>query len=122
MYRTKKATKFTNIQVGIISSDLVQELTDSRSEQVCGGAIMTPDTTGGNDSTMTPATQGNSSALPLNVGYKPINGIADYGQLGLNPFYPTLPPSKLPRIGSLDPSTRTSPKNVITITIPLPEF
>jgi hypothetical protein len=44
-----------------------------------------------------------------------------YQEFGLIPFVPNLPATKLPRLGPLDPATRTpNPKNAITVTIPLP--
>lgn len=90
--------KYTDVKLA--PSSLMVELTDAMAEEVCGGAIANPVTTGG---------LGN--AIPAQVGY---------GAMGLTPFLPPLPATKLARLGPLDPSTRTAPKNEVTITIPLP--
>jgi hypothetical protein len=81
--------------------DLVTELTDVTSEKISAGAAFTPENRG--------ETENNTS---------PIIG---YGGLGITPDYsPPLPKLRLPRLGTLDPSKRTVPQNVMTITIPLP--
>ncbi|MBD2385518.1 hypothetical protein [Cylindrospermum sp. FACHB-282] len=121
MFSAKKGTKYpqcasTNYnyrEVEIYPSALVEQLSDATAEKVCGGAINTPETTAGENKSEPPAKVGNDKAIPLGIGY---------GGLGKVPFYSPLPPTKLPRLGGLDPSTRTSPKNAITITIPLPTF
>lgn len=118
MFAAKKATKFpkspstnyNHTEVEIFPSALVEELTDATAEQICGGAIDTPETTEENKS-ITPAKEGNVNGIPLGIGY---NG------LGTAPYYSPLPATKLPRLGELNPSTRTTPKNAISITIPLP--
>ncbi|AFZ23352.1 hypothetical protein Cylst_1034 [Cylindrospermum stagnale PCC 7417] len=121
MFAAKKATKspksastdYKQVEIKICSLALVEELTDTTAEQVCGGASDNPETTETNKST-TPSTGGNSKSIPLGIGY---------GGLGTAPFYSPLPASKLPRLGELDPSKRTPPtKNAITITIPLPSM
>ena len=86
-------------------SALVVEITDRTAEQVCAGSMVTPETDGAkeeNDHTTPPA------------GWD--------GGIGLKPFLPTLPGTKLHRLGSLDPYNRPTPKNSITITVPLPVF
>jgi uncharacterized protein (DUF2126 family) len=94
------------------AATLVTELNDATAEKVCGGAITTPETTGGNNINTMPTT-GNKTNIPSPTGYE---------NFGLTPFLPDLPAAKLPRLGPLDPSKRTAttPKDSITITIPLP--
>jgi len=80
--------------------DLVTELTDVTSERISAGVTFTPETRG--------ETENNT---PPGIG----------GGLGFTPDYsPPLPKLRLPRLGTLDPSKRTIPQNVMTITIPLP--
>lgn len=118
MFANKKATNspksvstdYNHTEVPISISNIVEELTDATAEQICAGAIDTPETTEENKS-ITPAKGGNVNGIPLGIGY---NG------LGTTPYYSPLPATKLPRLGGLDPSTRTTPKNAISITIPLP--
>lgn len=115
MFTTYKNTNTTSADdkytdVKLAASTLVAELTDAMAEEICGGAIANPETTGKNNAS-TPATSGSGNAIPAAVGY---------GGMGLTPFLPPLPTTKLARLGPLDPSTRTAPKNEITITIPLP--
>ncbi|BAZ31562.1 hypothetical protein NIES4074_40350 [Cylindrospermum sp. NIES-4074] len=105
---TRADYKYTDVKLA--SSTLMAELPDAMAEEVCGGAIANPETTGKNNAS-TPATGGFGNAIPAEVGY---------GAVGLTPFLPPLPATKLARLGPLDPSTRTAPKNEVTITIPLP--
>ncbi|MBD2296682.1 hypothetical protein H6G06_25165 [Anabaena sphaerica FACHB-251] len=94
------------------ATHLVSEINDNIAEQLCGGAITTPETTGENNLGTLPTT-GNKTSIPSTIAYD---------AFGLTPFFPDLPTTKLPRLGPLDPSSRTAPtpKNAITITIPLP--
>ncbi|MCM0593528.1 MAG: hypothetical protein HEQ35_01775 [Gloeotrichia echinulata IR180] len=114
MFATNKATNSTNIQVESATPVLVEELSDGRSEQVSGGRILTPEIPG--------TTVGDSNSIPSGGGYSPTPMMGGSGGIDLNPFYLPQHASKLPRLGPIDPSTRTSPKNVMTITIPLPEM
>jgi hypothetical protein len=90
---------------------LITEINDAIAEKVCGGAITDPQTPGQNSSNTT--NQGNAAITASPIAYN---------QLGLTPFFPNLPDTKLPRLGSLDVSNRTTPtpKGSITVTIPLP--
>ncbi|TAF04866.1 MAG: hypothetical protein EAZ77_15030 [Nostocales cyanobacterium] len=90
----------------------VSEIDDDIAEQICGGAITTPETTGEDSLSTTPITA-NTTSIPSSTAYN---------NPDLIPFFPNLPATKLPRLAPLDPSTRTAPtpKNSITITIPLP--
>ncbi|MEA5620697.1 hypothetical protein VB711_23065 [Cronbergia sp. UHCC 0137] len=77
-------------------------LTDARAEQIYGGT--------------------NTNPLDTDKNYQIIPSSETYQGVGLTPFYPDLPKTKLARLDPLDPSTRPefTPKNAITITIPLP--
>jgi hypothetical protein len=80
----------------ISSEDLVEELTDIAIEKISAGAVYPPEI---------------GTEIPVGIGN---------GGFGLSPDYSPLPKPKLPRLGALDPAKRTSPKNAVTITIPIP--
>ncbi len=87
------------------TKSVILELTDTAAAEVCAGLKIIPQTTGSSgedDNTLPPA------------GWD--------GGIGLMPFLPPLPGTKLHRLGILDPTKRTSPKNSITISIPIPAF
>ncbi|WP_413174999.1 hypothetical protein [Anabaena azotica] len=103
---------FTSPENSLIANTLVNEINDTLAEQLCGGTIATPQTTQENGLSTMPRT-GNQTSMP---------SLQASGALGVTPFVPNLPTTKLPRLGPLDPTKRTTntPKNAVTITIPLP--
>lgn len=96
------------------AATLVSEINDIKAEKICGGTMTAPQTTEENSPSTIPA--------PATGSQRTIPSPTAYNDLGLTPFFPDLPATKLPRLGQLDPNNRTvSPrKNQITITIPLP--
>lgn len=88
MVTTKKAIASTQ-------SNLFAELTDTTAEQLCGGAIQTPEGSAGNRD-KTPDGGGSISTTPVAAGP------------GLIPFYPTLPTRKLPGLGPLNGASKAS--------------
>jgi hypothetical protein len=76
------------------------ELSDTTSEQFSGGGIMTPEAKGGHN-----GTGGNNSTTGGPIANSMI------------PFYPALPPRKLPGLGPLGRSSRTSS---VKRSIPIP--
>lgn len=88
MFTTKKAIASTQL-------NLFAELTDTNAEQLCGGAIQTPEGSAGN-SAKAPDGGGNISTTPVATGP------------GLTPFYPALPTRKLPGLGPLNGASKTS--------------
>jgi hypothetical protein len=103
---------FTSQENSLIANTLVNEINDTLAEKLCGGTITTPQTTQENGLSTMPRT-GNETSMP---------SVKASDALGLTPFVPHLPTTKLPRLGPLDPTKRTAntPKNAVTITIPLP--
>jgi hypothetical protein len=113
MFTSGKVNAAASEPEEISRSSLISDIQDAIAEQLCGGT-MTPDTATDASNTTTPETN-TKNAIP---------SPASYQKYGLTPFFPNLPATKLPRLGSLDPSARqaTQPKNAITITIPLPRI
>lgn len=72
-------------------SELVAELTDNFSEQISGGAIITPEKTAENTQKTPPSADntGKNTKIPT------------LDDVGLTPFYPPLPTMKLARLGTL---------------------
>ncbi|MEA5575925.1 hypothetical protein [Anabaena sp. UHCC 0451] len=94
------------------AATLVSEINDIKAEKICGGMMTAPQT----------IEENSPSTIPATGSQRNISSPRAYNELGLTPFFPDLPATKLPRLGQLDPNNRTvSPrKNQITITIPLP--
>ncbi|HLP89689.1 MAG TPA: hypothetical protein VK184_13990 [Nostocaceae cyanobacterium] len=110
MYNNQTTNSKLAVEISILS--LVEELSDITAEKLCGGSIITPDTTAENK----------ASATPSNVDTSNNPSMDDLLQVGLKPFTPPLPETKLSRLGPIDPANRTptKPQSAITVTIPLP--
>ncbi|BAZ33129.1 hypothetical protein NIES4074_56390 [Cylindrospermum sp. NIES-4074] len=81
--------------IALTQSNLFVKLTDTNAEQLCGGAIQTPEGSAGN-SAKAPNGGGSISTTPVAAGP------------GLIPFYPALPTRKLAGLGHLNGATKTS--------------
>jgi hypothetical protein len=94
------------------SVNVITEIEDGMAEKVFGGIGATPSATEGSNVNTAPKME-NATNIP---------SLQPDKNLGLTPFFPDLPTTKLPRLGPLDPANRTAPtpKNAITVTIPLP--
>jgi hypothetical protein len=109
MYTQQETDLDRSLEVSILS--LIEELNDTTAEKLCGGSTITPEVSGEDPTNQ--SSRVDTASIP---------STEDFQQLGLQPFFPVLSNSKLPRLGHLDPANRTpsTPKNSITITIPLP--
>ncbi|MBD2296066.1 hypothetical protein H6G06_21950 [Anabaena sphaerica FACHB-251] len=99
---------FTNKTAILSITELVEELTDTSSEQLCGGTIITPEGAARNAGKTLPSAgkTGTDANIPSSA------------EVGLTPFYPPLPNMKLARLGSLKRNNGVANKKTTTLSSP----